>query len=83
VCESCGLRHNKQLDEDHARKARNNVVINDVDDVVDDDEDATARGPGSVALLHEEAMQPQPSCRWRCTRTEDTRPGTISVVTAR
>jgi hypothetical protein len=46
----------EQLDEDHARKARNNVVVDDVDDVVDDDEDPMARGPGSVALLPEEAM---------------------------
>ena len=32
----------EQLDEDHAHKARTDVVIDNVEDVVDGDEDATA-----------------------------------------
>jgi hypothetical protein len=33
----------EQLDEDHVCKARNDVVVDDVEDVVDGDEDATRR----------------------------------------
>jgi len=51
----------EQLDEDHACKAQQRVIDDEVEDVVGGGEDARRRRPRVAALLPEEATQRQPS----------------------